>query len=272
MLSFPSALSHGSRTGPSSRAHRVIAAGMLSCLGVLSCVATGGETLPVTIPSSTEQVVLVTTDDWDSPNGTLLRLSRSGGGWVAVGHAVPVTIGRNGLAWGLGVHSAPPASPQKAEGDGRAPAGAFALGPVFGYAPEPPSGSRLPYRHSTARDYWIDDPESADYNRWVTLPEGLPNEPEKRWKSFERMRRDDHLYEIGIVVHHNTAPITKGKGSAIFLHVWRAPGVATAGCTAMAKQDLLDLIRWLDPAKKPLLIQAPGSQLGRIELRPGTGP
>ena len=36
--------------------------------------------------------------------------------------------------------------------------------------------------------------------------------------------------------------------SAIFLHVWKEPGAPTCGCTAMAREDLLELLRWLDLA------------------------
>ena len=44
--------------------------------------------------------------------------------------AAPVSVGRNGAAWGLGLHAAQPQGPQKQEGDGRAPAGVFTLGAI----------------------------------------------------------------------------------------------------------------------------------------------
>ena len=89
---------------------------------------------------------------------------------------------------------------------------------------------------------------------------------EQMWNSWEEMKRPDHLYELGAVVEHNAAPVVKGRGSAIFLHVWKAKGVPTAGCTAMAKDDLAALIRWLRPANNPCLIQAPVDELDRLRI------
>ena len=72
------------------------------------------------------------------------------------------------------------------------------------------------------------------------------------------MKRDDDLYELGIVVEHNMHPFQKGRGSAIFLHVWRRADQPTAGCTAMSRADMLRLLQWLDPSGKPFLLQLPG--------------
>ena len=70
------------------------------------------------------------------------------------------------------------------------------------------------------------------------------------------MRRDDILYKWGVVVDHNAAAIP-GAGSCIFLHIWKSSSAPTAGCTAMPESDLVRLLRWLDPARHPILIQLP---------------
>jgi D-alanyl-D-alanine dipeptidase len=75
------------------------------------------------------------------------------------------------------------------------------------------------------------------------------------------MRRSDHLYRLGIVVLHNSLPAEKGKGSAIFFHIWRNPGAATLGCTSMSEGNLLAVMQWLHPYEKPLVIQVPKSEL-----------
>jgi L,D-peptidoglycan transpeptidase YkuD (ErfK/YbiS/YcfS/YnhG family) len=72
--------------------------------------------------------------------------------------------------------------------------------------------------------------------------------------SFEFLRRADHLYKWGIVIEYNTQPVIPGKGSAIFLHIWRQPGVATAGCVAMGEEQLVGLLQWLNPVKHPVII------------------
>ncbi|MDE0297473.1 MAG: L,D-transpeptidase family protein [Candidatus Poribacteria bacterium] len=211
------------------------------------------------------QVVLVTAAAWTSDAGKLCLLSKVGEQWRPEGGGIHVMLGQNGMGWGSGVHCTVSNPPQKAEGDSKAPAGAFRLGPTFGYDAEPPTGTSIPYRCITEDDYYVDDVESEDYNRWVRL-DGNAESPERKWNSWEEMKRPDHLYELGVVVEHNAAPVVNGRGSAIFLHVWQARGVPTAGCTAMAKDDLAALIRWLKPVENPCLIQAPVDELGRLRL------
>ena len=78
------------------------------------------------------------------------------------------------------------------------------------------------------------------------------------------MKRNDGLYEYGIVINHNTSPIIAGNGSAIFFHIWRSATSPTLGCTSMSKENLLVLMRWLDKGKHPLLIQVPEAELALV--------
>jgi L,D-peptidoglycan transpeptidase YkuD (ErfK/YbiS/YcfS/YnhG family) len=91
------------------------------------------------------------------------------------------------------------------------------------------------------------------------------------WNSSEHMRSTGELYRWGIVVGHNGMasevngnPSTPGGGSCIFLHIWRSPGQGTVGCTAMPQVELETLLTWLDPKRKPLLVQLPASEYGRL--------
>lgn len=233
---------------------------LLSLFYLLAAV----NTQPFNLPAATRQLLVVTTRSWPSTTGSLQRYERVGKKWQAVGDAMPVTVGKHGLAWGRGLQRIPKSAREKREGDGCAPAGVFAIGPAFGYAAKPPSDCKLAYRAATDRDYFVDDPTSADYNRWVTIPAGQPNDPGKFWKSFEKMRRHDHRYEWGIVIQQNDHPVAKGKGSAIFFHVWQNAGVATVGCTAMARENLLELLRWVDAKQQPLLVQAPADEIKNL--------
>lgn len=212
-----------------------------------------------------QQAVLVMATSWTSDNGSLHLFSRAADRWLLEERDIPVMLGRNGLGWGSGIHHPVADPPQKVEGDSKAPAGVFRLGPAFGYDTEPPAGTLMPYRCISENDYYVDDVQSEDYNQWVRLG-GNAGSPEQIWKSWEEMKRPDHLYELGVVVEHNAAPVVKGRGSAIFLHIWQERGVPTAGCTAMAKEDLTSLIRWLEPVKNPCLIQVPVDELERLRL------
>jgi len=220
------------------------------------------------LPKTTQQLLLVTAVDWSASKGALQQYARGAQAWSPVGASFPVTLGRNGMGWGRGRFIlAVQAGPEKLEGDAKSPSGIFELGDAFGYSPVPPQGCRLPYRMATSLDYFVDDPQSKHYNSWIRLTPD-DNFPQKRWKSFERMRPDTDAYELGIVVKHNMAPVVAGKGSAIFLHVWSGSEKPTAGCTALSRGDLLELLRWLEPSKQPLLVQLPETLFPRMNDAP----
>lgn len=154
-------------------------------------------------------------------------------GWEII-HSVPAVIGRNGFA---------PAG-EKREGDGRTPSGTFALLRAFGYEAEVETG--LDYVQATEKDFWIDAPDSPMYNQWVS---GLPPQ-----ESHEVLRRADDMYKYAAVIEYNTAPVVPGAGSAIFLHVWRDVDKPTAGCVAVAEPEMIELLRWLDAARQPVIV------------------
>ncbi|WP_345986098.1 hypothetical protein WCX49_03005 [Sulfurimonas sp. HSL-1656] len=207
-----------------------------------------------------DQLLLVVADDMNRSTALLQRYERTPGGWETVGERVPVNVGRNGLGWGIGILDLPhpDTDPVKHEGDGRAPAGVFALGPVFGYAAV--EATQMPYRQATPDLVCVDDSLSTAYNRIV------PVRPEVTFRSFEWMHREDSLYRIGVVVGHN-GKAEAGQGSCIFLHIEKAPGAGTAGCTSMAQGPLAAIIRWLDPDKSPLLVQIPRQRLPEVQKR-----
>lgn len=201
--------------------------------------------------AGTAQIVVVVAASWESTTATLTRFERTARGWSAI-DSWPVTLGHRGLGWGIGLHPAGLAGPEKREGDRRAPAGIFVLESAFGTKAFEPRG--FPWRRTDGADLWVDDPESSHYNEWVRSVDASLR---RDWKSAEVLRREDGLYDFAIVVGHNRGPVVKGRGSAIFLHAWSAPGNSTIGCTAMEKRRVRELIEWLDASKRPLLVQAP---------------
>ncbi len=181
-----------------------------------------------------EQVLFVTATTASSTVAVIRMVEKASGEWRLAAVPINGNIGRNGFA--------PPGG--KREGDGRTPSGVFRLGTAFGY--QPVISTRMPYRQATTDDFWVDDAGSPSYNKWVT---GRPDAV-----SFERMKRDDDLYKYGIVIEYNTDPVVKGRGSAIFLHVWRGEGKPTEGCVSVSEGSVVALLTWLDPARKPIAV------------------
>jgi D-alanyl-D-alanine dipeptidase len=209
------------------------------------------------------QVLLVTTSSWNSPEGRLQRFERRDGLFRPVGSPLPVWLGHSGLAWrdDDGAPAPPVPGPMKREGDGRSPAGILTLGAMWGYAPQAPEGVRFPYRMSTECVRCVNDPDHADYGRVLTLDSPKAS---VTWRSAEHLRIDSEDYRYLVVIHYNDLRPRKGAGSCIFLHVAPPPGEGTTGCTALAAEDLLALLRWMDPARNPMLIQVPEPTLDSL--------
>ncbi len=231
-----------------------------ACAPALAQGARGGGAATL---GRSRQLVVVTTRDWDAVGGTLRRFERGGarGSWAQVGADVPVVVGRTGLAWGVGLVAAGGRDgPRKREGDGKAPAGVFRLGPAFGFADRAEaSWLRVGYRPLTPSTECVDDAASRRYN--LIVERGALKDVD--WNSSERMREIEG-YRWGLVVAHNAAPPAAGLGSCIVLHVWAGPDKGTAGCTALEQPSLEALLRWLDPLKQPLLVQLPEGEYARL--------
>ncbi len=197
---------------------------------------------------NTKQLIVVTTENWSTPNGTLQRYEKKNNAWHKVGKAISIKLGRNGLGWGRGLHSIPKdAKIIKKEGDGKAPAGIFTLKQAFGYNPFVVD---YPYEVYKTTDHCVDDVNSKLYNKIVDS-----TKVKRDYKSKEHMKFPKNYYKYGIVVNHNhidEAGAVKGAGSCIFIHIKKVP---TAGCTVMNETEMKEIIQWLDADKDPLLIQ-----------------
>jgi zinc D-Ala-D-Ala dipeptidase len=206
--------------------------------------------------SPSRQLLVVTTADWPAVEGRLYRFERSAAGdpWRPVGESVPVVVGRGGLGWGVGLYDAAGAAgPVKREGDGRSPAGMYALGVAFGFADAVPSA--LGYHRLTAATECVDDSRSVYYNSLVERNRAAAID----WSSSERMRAIEPEYRLGVFVDHNV-PAQPGRGSCIFLHIWKGPTSPTDGCTAMPDTSLAEIVAWLTPRPPPILVQLPRAE------------
>lgn len=135
-------------------------------------------------------------------------------------------IGKNGF------------SSNKKEGDNCTPLGTYPIREIF-YRADKISApqTKLPLSSINQDDGWSDAPDSKEYNTKVKLP--YPSSHEKLW-------RDDDLYDIVVVLGYNDSPPVAGKGSAIFMHIARPGYLGTEGCVALAKEDLLEVLKHLD--------------------------
>ena len=185
------------------------------------------------------QLVTVTAASYGATRAELTAYRRVDGRWRRVFGPWVAWIGRNGMA--------PPGA--KREGDGRTPSGTFGFGFFFGVDRDP--GVRFPYRRIEPSDFWDDDPSSPLYNEWVDDRDANPGaDPEPM---------DVSAYDYGAVIAYNTAR-TPGLGSAIFLHI--NIGTPTAGCVTLPVGELLEILRWLNPAASPRIEM--GRALGGI--------
>ncbi|MEA4858668.1 MAG: hypothetical protein AAGU21_03040 [Solidesulfovibrio sp.] len=223
-----------------------------------------GAPAPGTSPlAGAKQLILVVSEDYAANQARLRRFDRApNGSWRPVGDDVAVTIGKNGLAWGRGLHGDPPAGgPVKVEGDGRSPAGVYTFSTIFAYQPENLwAPARMPVHRVTTETVCVETITSASYNRILDEKPGTA----KDYDSPDRMLRPDGLYRYGLMVNHNAPQTRPGAGSCIFLHLWRRPGAPTVGCTAMNEPSMLVILSWIDAGNNPVIVQLPRAELNRL--------
>ena len=184
------------------------------------------------LPADTKQILWVASSK--NVHSKAQRWILSEGHWEKMGEAIPVVVGRSGTLNGG----------QNREGDGATPEGIYPLTEIFGRQTK--SAFHLPYTAIQPDDKWIDDPRHPDYNKWIRGPTTA--------KSFENLWRRDDLYDDFAVIGFNRNPIVPGRGSAIFMHTWRSPDKGTAGCVAMKKENLREVLAWLVPESRPHIV------------------
>jgi len=210
------------------------------------------------------QVIVVTAPSWRSTTATLRAYERNGkGGWREVIGATPARLGWSGLYL----------ADKRRQGTGTTPAGTFAIPRAFGRLADP--GTQLPYRTFDRDDAWTYNPRyPATYNVYQTSRAG--------WAGYGGYA--EHLWSYGsqynyvAVMDYNLpgGPIRTGQdgvrraadpadtraGGGIFLHVTN--GKVTAGCIAIGQRQMRDVLRWLDPDRKPVIVVGPESAITRM--------
>lgn len=136
-------------------------------------------------------------------------------------------------------------SNQKQEGDDKTPIGSFKVRALYYRADRVKKpNAKVPVIQIETDDIWVDDPVSEMYNQPTKLgsvPEGV---------SYEKLWREDHLYDIFLDLDYNRKNTQKGMGSAIFMHLSRdqetPANKPTAGCIALKRADILEIIKMIN--------------------------
>jgi L,D-peptidoglycan transpeptidase YkuD (ErfK/YbiS/YcfS/YnhG family) len=136
----------------------------------------------------------------------------------------------------------------KREGDGATPIGDYPLRRALYRADRLDAPKiKLPLQAIRPDDGWCDAPADPAYNRQVRLPYAA---------SAEALWRQDHLYDVVVVLGQNDDPPVPERGSAIFLHVARPDYGPTEGCVALALDDLLELLAEAGPETRLRVLDA----------------
>ena len=88
---------------------------------------------------------------------------------------------------------------------------------------------------------WCDDPKSKKYNQLIKLQTKF---------NHEKLYRKDNIYDLILVLNYNINPIIKNRGSAIFIHISKKNYKATAGCIALNKLNLIELLENINTKTK----------------------
>ena len=122
---------------------------------------------------------------------------------------------------------------KKKEGDLITPRGSYKIKGIL-YRRDKIKNLKTKFRKKTIEKNmgWCDDPNSKKYNQLIKLPSKY---------NFEKLYRNDDMYDIIFVLNFNTNPIIKNKGSAIFIHIAKRNFSPTKGCVAIKKNDIKKL-------------------------------
>ncbi|MTE17257.1 L,D-transpeptidase family protein [Nocardia aurantiaca] len=221
---------------PRTRHHPAISIAAAAVLALVSACAQHHSEPPPGQPAYTgpaDQLITVTSDSPAATTATLTAWDRTGTQWVRAIGPLRADIGAQGIG-------------SASESATRSPAGIWPLTEAFGIAPN--NGTRLPYHQVTPSDWWVSDTNSRYYNTHYTCAPGTCPFNES---AGEDLGEAGPAYGHAVVIDYNRSPVVPGAGSAYFLHV--GDGHPTAGCIALPASDLDRVMRWLDPARGPVI-------------------
>jgi L,D-peptidoglycan transpeptidase YkuD (ErfK/YbiS/YcfS/YnhG family) len=135
---------------------------------------------------------------------------------------------------------------KKKEGDGITPKGIFKLKKIYYRNDKVKNIVTKVKKIKITKDMgWCDDPKSKFYNKLIRLPSKF---------GHEKLYRKDDIYNLIIVLDYNMNPVTKNKGSAIFIHLAKKNYKPTQGCVSLKQNDLIKLIKMIKKNQKIKII------------------
>lgn len=183
------------------------------------------------VPQDSRQAVVVRGDDRDANQSTATLYERHPTeGWKAVSDPWPAHNGVKG--W----------TDHHLQGDLRSPIGVFGLTDAGGLLENP--GTKLPY----------------DQGRGFTIS-GTGSLGEPLAGSFDHVVAINYNRKPGTTPLDWTRPLGADRGGGIWIHVDHDG--PTQGCVSLKKPRMKELLRWLDPAKKPVVVMGDVTSLGR---------
>jgi L,D-peptidoglycan transpeptidase YkuD (ErfK/YbiS/YcfS/YnhG family) len=229
--------------------------------GVQRAAASTASRSGFSIPDSARQLIVVWSPTYDPPDYlmSLRSFARANASspWRPVFPTWQAEIGSGELR------------DVRREGDHATPTGVYPFGPTMYGTRADPGGLHEPYHQLVCGDWWDEDPYSPQYNRFVHVSCGT-TPPFAAWSEpLWEETQGDRGYPYLAVIDYNDDPTVAGPdapGSGIFLHAWMdAP---TEGCIALPVNDLLDVLRWLEPADPPVIEIGTDAEVGHVPPAP----
>lgn len=194
---------------------------------------------PVTVRTGAAQVIAVRAR---GSRATVTAWQRSGAGWTERYSTSRARVGANGVVDGT----------TRKQGTSTTPSGTYTVTRAFGVGADP--GTALPYHRVTAADWWVEDPDSRYYNQLRAADRGGFPLTESGPHGSEHLITYPVQYHNALVVDFNVDPAVRGRGAGIFLHDLGPARGATEGCVAVPRETLTAILRWLDPARHPVIV------------------
>lgn len=224
-------------------------------IGFMSSSSIQASSLP--IPEArvgdARQLIVVTAPSWKATEGTLATYEKRQGTWRVVKPEMRTQLGYGGMVRG----------DKRRQGTGTTPTGVFDILNGFGRKSDP--GTKLDYVQVDRNDAWPYNPRvPSTYNVFQTV--------DRSWKSYGSYV--EHLWDMGYQydyvavldynlprgsistgangVRRTSNPPDTRRGGGIFLHVDN--GNKTAGCIAVKKRQMREIMQWLDPKRDPVMV------------------